>query len=173
MIDEPLKPVPLTQEEEAKQSVPNAKSKQLRKNLFRRLPYVFGGLGVLAMLVLAFRPTPILVDVAEVRRGDIQVTVDEEGETRIRKRYLVSAPVAGRVIRIKLDEGDRVTKGDIIAQIDPLPLESEVREAQARLRQWQAEKKGVETQRPKQEAIAQGEARIRAAEQNKKRQRQR
>ena len=161
MIDKPSQPVPFTQEE-AKQSIPK-ESKQRRKNLLRRLPYVLGGLGIVAILVLAFRPSPIVVDVAEVKRDDVQVTVDEEGETRIRKRYLVSAPVAGRLARIKLDEGDRVTQGEIIARIDPLPLESDIQEAQARLRQWQAEKKGVETQRPKREAIAQAEASIRAA----------
>ena len=117
----------------------------------------------MALLVLAFRPSPIAVDIAEVRRKDVRVTVNEEGETRIRQRYRVSAPVTGRLKRIDFDEGDRVTKGEIIAQIDPLSLESDVREAQARLRQWQAEKAGVETQRPKREAIAQAEARIRSA----------
>ncbi|MGK7949050.1 MAG: efflux RND transporter periplasmic adaptor subunit [Xenococcaceae cyanobacterium] len=157
MIDKPSEPVQWTKEEETKQFIP-------KKNYFpKQLPYIFGGLGILAILVLAFRPSPIPVDVAEVKRGDILVTVDEEGETRIRKRYVVSAPVAGRLQRINLDEGDRVIQGDIIAQIDPLPLESDVREAQARLRQWEAEKAGVETQRPKREAIAQAEARIRAA----------
>ena len=59
----------------------------------------------------------------------------KKGETCIRKRYLVSAPVAGRLGRINLDEGDRVSQGDIIAQIDPLPLKSDIEEAQARLRQ--------------------------------------
>ncbi len=163
MIDEPSKPVQLTQEEEAKQSKPQAKNKQRRKDLWRRLPYILGGLGILTILILAFRPAPIPVDVAVVKRGDIRVTVDEEGQTRIRKRYLISAPVAGRLARINLDEGDRVTKGELIAQIDPLPLESDIQEAQARLRQWQAEKAGVATQRPKPEAIAQAEAKIRAA----------
>lgn len=162
MIDKPSQPVPLTQEE-AKQSIPKVKSKQRRKKLFRRLPYVLGGLGILALSILAFRPSPIVVDVAEVRREDVRVTVDEEGETRIRKRYLVSAPVAGRLTRIELDEGDRVAQGEIIARLDPLPLQSDIQEAQARLRQWQAEKAGVETQRPKLEAIAQAEARIRSA----------
>lgn len=157
MNDRASEPVQWTQEEETKQFIP-------KKNYFpKQLPYIFGGLGILVILVLAFRPSPIPVDVAEVKRGDLLVTVDEEGETRIRKRYVVSAPVEGRLQRIDLDEGDRVTKGDIIAQIDPLPLESDVREAQARLRQWRAEKAGVETQRPKREAIAQAEARIRAA----------
>ncbi|MEM8677258.1 MAG: HlyD family efflux transporter periplasmic adaptor subunit [Cyanobacteria bacterium P01_G01_bin.67] len=163
MIDKPSQKLELTQEEETTHSIPQTKKKQRRKNLLRRLPYILGGLGILAILILAFRPSPIVVDVAEVRRDDVRVTVDEEGETRIRKRYLVSAPVEGRLRRIDLDEGDRVSKGEVIAQIDPLSLESEVREAQARLRQWQAEKRGVETQRPKREAIAQGEARIAAA----------
>ena len=138
-------------------------TKGKKKYLPRQLPYILGGLGIVAALILAFRPSPIAVDVAEVKRGELHVTVDEEGETRIRQRFVVSAPVAGRLSRIDLDEGDRVTKGEVIAQIDPLPLESNVREAQARLRQWQAEKAGVETQRPKQEALLQAEASIRAA----------
>ncbi len=163
MIEQPSQPVPLTQEEQTKELAPKAKNKQIRRDLWQRLPYVLGGLGILAILVWAFRPPPIVIDVAEVKRGDVQVTVDEEGETRIRKRYFVYAPVEGRLARIKLDEGDRVTQGEIIAQIDPLPLESDIKEAQARLRQWQAEKAGVSTQRPKQEAISQAEARITAA----------
>lgn len=168
MIDEPSKPVQLTQSKQATSSpdeVPLTKkqeAKQKKLPLPRQLPFILGGLAILTVLILAFRPTPIAVDVAEVKRGDVKVTVDEEGETRIRKRYLVSTPVGGRLARINLDEGDRVTKGEIVAQIDPLPLESDIREAQARLRQWQAEKGGVATQRPKREAIAQGEARIRA-----------
>ena len=164
MIDEPSKPIQWTQEEESTPATPQVKNKQRKKYLPRQLPYILGGLGILVMLILAFRPSPIAVDVAEVKRDNVQVTVDEEGETRIRKRYVVSAPVAGRLARINLDEGDRVTKGEIIAQIDPLPLESDIQEAQARLRQWQAEKAGVETQRPKPEALSQAQARIKAAE---------
>ena len=163
MIDEPLKPVQLEQDQELKDSIAETKNKQKNHHLLRRLPYILGGLSILAILILAFRPSPILVDVAEVKRGEVQVTVDEEGKTRIRKRYLVSAPVEGRLRRINLDEGDRVVKGQIVAQIDPLPLNSDIQEAQARLRQWQAEKAGVETQRPKKGAITQAEARINAA----------
>lgn len=178
MFDEQSKPVPLTkskqipssrdgvpstEEPELKQSLSETAKKPPKKYLPRQLPYILGGLGILTMLILAFRPTPISVDIAEVKRSDVNVTVDEEGETRIRKRYLVSAPVAGRLARINLDEGDRISKGDIIAKIDPLPLKSDIEEAQARLRQWQAEKAGVATQRPKKEAISQAKARIRAA----------
>lgn len=115
------------------------------------------------MLALAFRPAPTLVDVAEVKRGDVRVTVNEEGETRIRQRYVVSTPVEGRLARITLNEGDRITKGEVIAQLDPIAVDSEIAAAQGRLRQWQAEKEGVATQRPKTEAISQAEARIRGA----------
>ena len=163
MIDDPLKPVQFNQEQEVKESIAQTKSKKKKHYLLQRLSYILAGLGTVTILVLAFRPPPIVVDAAEVKRSDVQVTVDEEGETRIRKRYVVSAPIEGRLARIQLDEGDPVTKGQIIAQIDPLPLESDIREAQARLHRWQAEKTGVETQRPKKEAIAQAEARIRAA----------
>ena len=139
-----------------------------KRNLPWQLTYALGALSIIGILFWAFHPSPILVDVAEVKRGDMFVTVDEEGETRIRKRYTVSAPVEGRLTRIDLDEGDRVIQGQIIAHIDPLALESEITEAQARLRQWEAEKAGVETQRPKAEAISQAQARIKALVAKKK-----
>ncbi|MGK7877691.1 MAG: efflux RND transporter periplasmic adaptor subunit [Xenococcaceae cyanobacterium] len=134
------------------------------KYLSQRLTYLLAGLGIAVLLALAFRPVPIRVDLEKVKRGHVRVTVDAEGKTRIRSRFVVSAPVAGRLARIQLDEGDRVKKGSVVAQIDPLPLDAQVREAQARLWEWQAERAGVATRRPKQSAIFQAQARIRAAE---------
>ena len=163
MDNEPSLAKDFEKPQEYRKSFPENVIKTKRKYLPRQLPYILGGLAILGALILALRPSPIPVDVAKVIQGDIRVTVNEEGETRIRKRFVVSAPVAGRLTRIKLDEGDRVNQGDIIALIDPLPLEADVREARARLRQWQAEKTGVETQRPKPEALLQAEARIKAA----------
>ncbi|MCG8361884.1 MAG: efflux RND transporter periplasmic adaptor subunit [Pseudanabaenales cyanobacterium] len=136
----------------------------LTKHLPRRLPYFLAGLGALTLVVLAFRPAPIPVDLGEVERGELQVTVDAEGKTRVQDRFVVAAPVAGRLDRIDLDEGDPVEQGKVVARIDPLPLDTQVREAQARLRELQAEIAGVETQRPKPAALIQSEARIRAAE---------
>jgi len=84
---------------------------------------VFWTLGVLAigiLSILAFRPRPIAVDVAAVARGTLQVTVDREGKTRVHDRYLVSAPVAGRVERIELQPGDPVVAGrTVIATFVP------------------------------------------------------
>ena len=66
---------------------------------------------VVGAFVYAFRPQPVQVDFDRVARGPMQVTIDEEGETRIRDRYLVSAPVGGRVLRINLEPGDAVRAG--------------------------------------------------------------
>jgi HlyD family secretion protein len=133
------------------------------KHLPRRLAYIAAGLSFLTLAVIALRPAPIPVDIGQVERGDLQITVDEEGKTRVPSRYIVSAPVAGRLARIELDAGDLVKQADIIARIDPLPLDTQVREAQARLRELQAQRTGVEAQRPKQAALDQAQARIRLA----------
>ena len=68
-------------------------------------------LAVIAALVVAFRPQPVAVDMAEVTRGQLAVTVDAEGRTRAREVYVVSAPVAGRLLRLDLDVGDPVAAG--------------------------------------------------------------
>ncbi len=83
---------------------------------------------------LAFRERPIEVDTADVTRGTLQVTVDAEGKTRVRERYVLAAPVAGRLQRVDIPEGAHVRAGDIIARIAPLPLDAQaVRQAEARV----------------------------------------
>ncbi|WP_041661392.1 efflux RND transporter periplasmic adaptor subunit [Acaryochloris marina] len=133
------------------------------KRLPRRLPYWLLGLGVATLVALAFRPTPIAVDLGQVQRGPLQVTVDAEGKTRVRNRFTIAAPVAGRLARIDLDPGDPVQSGAVVARIDPLPLTTKVKEAQARLQELRAQLAGVETQRPKSAALAQAQAQIRVA----------
>ena len=134
----------------------------------RRLPrwllYGLAGLGITVLVALAFRPAPIPVDVGEVTEGPFRVTVDAEGKTRVEDRYIVAAPVAGRLQRIELEPGDPVTADAGVAQIDPLPLNTRVAAAQAQLRSLQAELSGVETQRPKSEELAQAEAQLRSAQ---------
>jgi len=75
---------------------------------------VIGGLTAIALW-----PSAVAVDVAAVSRGPLVVTVDEEGRTRVRDRFVVTAPVAGRVLRIELDPGDRVARGDVLARLQP------------------------------------------------------
>ncbi len=78
------------------------------------------GLALAAALAWAFTPRPIEVETARAAAGPFVVTVDEDGRTRLRERYMVSAPLAGRVARITLREGDRVDEAAVVASIFPL-----------------------------------------------------
>jgi HlyD family secretion protein len=73
----------------------------------------------IAALVWAFTPKPAIVEVAEVTRGRFEQTIDEDGKTRVRERYIVSAPLAGRVQRIALKAGDAVARNDVVAVMHP------------------------------------------------------
>ena len=90
----------------------------------RRLRGYWRALG-LALLVagiaaMALWPETTEVDIVEVKRGPLEVTIDEEGETRVRERFLVSAPVAGRLLRVELEPGDQVIRGKtILARLVP------------------------------------------------------
>ncbi|MEM1429888.1 MAG: HlyD family efflux transporter periplasmic adaptor subunit [Pseudomonadota bacterium] len=69
---------------------------------------------------IAFRPQPMLVDLQDVARGAMQVTIDEEGRTQVHDPYVVSTPVAGRLMRVRVDPGDPVTRGvTVVAQMRP------------------------------------------------------
>jgi HlyD family secretion protein len=75
---------------------------------------------IVAGLVYAFWPQPVPVDLATVVRGPMMQTVDEEGRTRVRERYVVSAPIAGRLRRVDLKAGDAVTRDvSVVATIQP------------------------------------------------------
>ena len=82
-------------------------------------------IGVVVLVLIAlgyweFRPAPVPADFATVQRGSLQVTVNEEGRTRVRDRYVVSAPVPGRMRRIELEPGDPVVaRKTILAQFEP------------------------------------------------------
>jgi HlyD family secretion protein len=106
---------------------------------WRRIRLVLVLAAVAALLVWAFRPQPVAADVARVERGPLTVTVDEEGETRVRDRYVVSAPVPGRMRRIEIEPGDKVEAGKSLLVVfepaDPALLDVRTRgEIEARVR---------------------------------------
>ncbi|MFA6147148.1 MAG: efflux RND transporter periplasmic adaptor subunit [bacterium] len=74
-------------------------------------------------LLWAFLPRPVPVETVKASRGPLRVTVEEEGKTRLRDRFVVSAPVAGYVRRVDLDVGDAVKRGQAVAGIDPVRAE--------------------------------------------------
>ena len=78
----------------------------------RKVLAIVGFVGFL--LLLALWPQSVPVDLTEVERGGLLVTIEEEGETRVRDRFLVSAPVAGQVLRIALEPGDSVREDETL-----------------------------------------------------------
>ena len=85
-------------------------------------------LGALAALVALaawwlLRPAALPVEVATLAHGPLRVTVDEEGETRVRERFTVAAPTTGQLLRVGLDEGDLVEADAVVGYIEPAPLD--------------------------------------------------
>ncbi len=81
------------------------------------------GAGALLAAVLgyAFAPRPIVVDMGEAVRAPMAVSIDEEAKTRVRDAYVVSAPIAGRLLRVEVEPGDAVDGGETtIARMLPL-----------------------------------------------------
>ena len=94
---------------------------QKKHGLFRRYGLWVAAAAVLVVLVaMIMMPKPQPVDFASVERRPLLVTLGEEGETRVRDRYIVSAPLAGRVLRIELEPGDPVVAGEsVLATFQP------------------------------------------------------
>jgi HlyD family secretion protein len=84
-----------------------------------------------ALVAAALWPETIPVETVDVRTGPLVVTIDEDGRTRVRDRFVVTAPVAGEVLRIEWRPGDRVEKGRTrlatIRAAAPMPLDSRTR----------------------------------------------
>ncbi len=91
----------------------------MKVNIRRRIAVVTViGLVILAV-VYGFMPKPVPVDVKKAVRGPLRVTIDEEGKTRVRDRFVVSSPVSGYMRRVELEVGDRVSKGQTLVSLEP------------------------------------------------------
>lgn len=98
---------------------------------------------ILAIVVWSLRPKPIDVEVAKVSRGPLTVSLTEDAITRVRERYEVAAPVAGRLLRVVVHAGDDIKRGAILARIEPSPLDPKS-EAQLTARLRSAERAASE-----------------------------
>ena len=76
---------------------------------------------LLTVLWLVFRPAAVKVEMVPVKRGPLIATVDDEGRTRVKTKYTVTAPVSGKMSRINLNEGDTIPRDYPITKIDPNP----------------------------------------------------
>jgi HlyD family secretion protein len=113
------------------------------KAFFRRLLPISVMAVVVAGVVYAFLPQPVRVDLSKVTRGALAVSVNERGKTRIKDRYVVSSPLAGRLLRIELLPGDSVETGKTVVAViepgDPALLDPRaVAEAEARTKAAEA-----------------------------------
>jgi HlyD family secretion protein len=90
------------------------------KKWLKRALLALLALGLVGAIASAYRPRPVPVEVGEVTRGPFEVTVTEPGKTRVKDRYIISAPVGGRLERILLRPGDAVEQGQVIARLGSL-----------------------------------------------------
>ncbi len=77
-------------------------------------------LALAAVVVWAFAPRPASVETATVAIGPFRMSIEEDAKTRLRDRYVVSAPLAGQLDRIALREGDPVQAGQVLASLTPM-----------------------------------------------------
>lgn len=124
----------------------------------RRLPW-FGGIVLVALIVVGLWPRPVPVEAGKVTRGQMLVTVDEEGMTRVKNRYVVAAPVAGQLRRIDWKAGAVVEAGKTVLAIlegsgaDFLDARSQA-QAEARVRATEAAREAMVAQRERAKAAA-------------------
>ncbi|HSM26643.1 MAG TPA: HlyD family efflux transporter periplasmic adaptor subunit [Thioalkalivibrio sp.] len=86
---------------------------------------VFWGVAILVvggLLSWALMPAPIPVSATEVEAGPFVELVEEEGRTRLRDSFAISAPINGFLQRVQLETGDPVERGEVVFRLEPLPV---------------------------------------------------
>lgn len=89
-------------------------------SLKRKTGFLLLAVAIAAGLAWGFWPAPLPVEFARVSEAPLRVVVEEEGQTRVKDRFVLSTPVAGYLQRIQLDVGDRVEQGQVLAVLEPL-----------------------------------------------------
>ena len=97
-----------------------AKPTQRKRGLFRKVLMWAFLLGIVGVIIYGLMPKPIDVELGQISRGALTVHVVEEGKTRVRNRYILSAPVAGHMRRVVLKAGDMVKANEtVLTTIEP------------------------------------------------------
>lgn len=97
---------------------------------WRKTLIIPAALAVAGLLYVTLRPNPITVDVGQAGRAPLQVSLSAQGETRSHDHYVITAPAAGRLLRIELHAGDKVQVQQIVARLAPAPLGTRERNEQ-------------------------------------------
>ena len=116
-------------------STSSAPAKARRSQAGRKWLMGAGTTAVLAALGwFLFSPDPVRTELSHVTEGPLQVTVNNQGQVRVHDKYIVAAPVAAELLRVDLHDGDPVKRGQVVATLNPLPMDARQRqEALARL----------------------------------------
>ncbi len=137
-LDEGTFSAPVVQDESApKAAVNHQKTKRMRMKR-RRLAWGFGALVVIAAAVTWYvksrGPEPTPVQLATVQRSDLQARVTANGRVQAQKKVDMSATIAGQITRLAVEEGDSVTKGQFLLQIDATNPRAVARSTEASMR---------------------------------------
>ena len=130
----------------------------------KHLWYAAAVMAVAWLAIRLLRPETIAVEVAPAAVGPLLVTVGDEGQTRVRHRHIVTAPVPGRLERIALEVGDAVATGAVVARLAPLPLD-----ARSRLQAEAALEASRDLERRSVAAVAQARTALEQAQQDRRR----
>jgi HlyD family secretion protein len=95
------------------------KTKRTAIRWTKRVVLILGALAVVLAIVRALLPQTTVVDTALVSRGPLEVEVREDGQTRVRDRYVIAAPLSGELERVAIDPGTSVEAGAVVARIQP------------------------------------------------------
>jgi len=72
------------------------------------------------LLGLGLRPERIPVELATVKPGSVEISIDDDGITRVRERFAIIAPISGKMVRLQVHPGDRVRlNGDPLITLQP------------------------------------------------------
>lgn len=89
-------------------------------NIRSHLGLIISASIIIVVIIVGFIPRPVLVDIAIAKRDTLQVTIEEEGKSRVIDRFVLSAPVDGFARRLDLNVGDTVEKNQQILCLEPL-----------------------------------------------------
>jgi len=126
-----------------------------------------------ALVAWSLQPQPVAVELAAVTRGAFEQTIVDDGKTRVRDRYVIAAPLSGRVERIRFEPGDPVRQGQVVALLTPTApafldartsreLQERVGAAQAQVARARAETAKVLAQRDQARADLERQAKLAA-----------
>lgn len=83
-------------------------------------PWGLAASGVIALLVWALMPRPLVAEVGIVSMGRFEQAIDEDGQLRVKNRYVISAPMSAELVRPTLKVGDPIRAGDVVATLMPM-----------------------------------------------------